>query len=245
MKNNILKSAALMGMLATGVFSVAPAYSASVSLGGYTFEPPPTPGSPNATGVATGLQFSQFTYVGTGSDNYPVGYQQGNPQNNGGKSFSADQFSPDSSINPNNSNADGYFSFSITKLPQLASFSLTGLEFVTQPNGNASPTNILIRSSLDGFTNNLFASALGSKNVWTPFSTPLSLNDLSGITFRIYPFGQNNNNGAKNLDIDNVFVKGSTTPVPTPALLPGLIAMGAGVWRKRKAEQAAEAEAEA
>lgn len=37
----------------------------------------------------------------------------------------------------------------------------------------------------------------------------------------------------------------ATTAVPTPALLPGLIAMGAGIWRKRQAEQAAEAEAEA
>ncbi|MGI0484463.1 XDD4 family exosortase-dependent surface protein [Pantanalinema rosaneae CENA516] len=34
------------------------------------------------------------------------------------------------------------------------------------------------------------------------------------------------------------------TSVPTPALLPGLLALGAGVLRKRKAEQAAEAETE-
>ncbi|MBD2033736.1 cistern family PEP-CTERM protein [Leptolyngbya sp. FACHB-321] len=32
--------------------------------------------------------------------------------------------------------------------------------------------------------------------------------------------------------------------VPTPALLPGLLALGAGVWRKRKGEQSAEAKAE-
>ena len=36
---------------------------------------------------------------------------------------------------------------------------------------------------------------------------------------------------------------GSLTAVPTPALLPGLIALGAGVLRKRKSEVAAEAEA--
>lgn len=34
------------------------------------------------------------------------------------------------------------------------------------------------------------------------------------------------------------------TKVPTPALLPGLLALGAGVWRKRKGEQVAEAKAE-
>ncbi|MBD2072704.1 cistern family PEP-CTERM protein [Phormidium sp. FACHB-592] len=32
--------------------------------------------------------------------------------------------------------------------------------------------------------------------------------------------------------------------VPTPALLPGLLALGAGAWRKRKGEQAAQAKAE-
>ncbi len=32
------------------------------------------------------------------------------------------------------------------------------------------------------------------------------------------------------------FYSGDTTPVPTPALLPGLIGLGLGVWRKRKTE---------
>jgi hypothetical protein len=32
------------------------------------------------------------------------------------------------------------------------------------------------------------------------------------------------------------FYSGDATPVPTPALLPGLIGLGLGIWRKRKAE---------
>lgn len=36
-----------------------------------------------------------------------------------------------------------------------------------------------------------------------------------------------------------------TTPVPTPALLPGLIGMGAAAWRKRQGELAASSEGEA
>jgi phosphoheptose isomerase len=43
-------------------------------------------------------------------------------------------------------------------------------------------------------------------------------------------------------DSDSYYNK--TTSVPTPALLPGLIAIGAGVLRKRKAEQATVTEAE-
>jgi hypothetical protein len=38
---------------------------------------------------------------------------------------------------------------------------------------------------------------------------------------------------------------GSFTPVPTPALLPGLLALGAGVLRKRKAEATEEVQADA
>lgn len=37
-------------------------------------------------------------------------------------------------------------------------------------------------------------------------------------------------------------IEGDTTPVPTPALLPGLIGLGLGVWRKRKAEALGGAE---
>ncbi|MBD2330109.1 PTPA-CTERM sorting domain-containing protein [Alkalinema sp. FACHB-956] len=204
--------------------------SHAATLGGYAFEP--APGSPNATGVAPGLTFSPFEYVGDGTTNYPVGYDPSNPpQNNGGKSFSADSFSPDSTIDINNPNADDYFKFSIAADPGYT-FNLTALNFVAQPNGNAAPTTIQIRSSLDNFASTLFDGALGPKNEWTPFNIPLALQNLTAITFRFYPYGENTNNGAKNLDIDNVGVQGEA--IPTPALLPGMIGLGMGLLRKRK-----------
>jgi hypothetical protein len=228
-----ISMAAVNAVALVGAFATA---GHAASLGSYTFEAPPNPGSPNASNVASGLTFSPFTYVGSGSDNFPVGYNPANPpQNNGGKSFSANSFSPDAAIDLNNSVTDDYFSFRITAAPSN-SFNLNELQFVTQPNGNAAPTNIQLRSSLDNFMATLFDGALGAKNVWTPLNIPLSLNNLTDITFRLYPYGENANNGAKNLDIDAISVQGDT--VPTPALLPGLFALGAGAVRKRRKQAA-------
>jgi hypothetical protein len=232
MITNFLTKVSVAAIGSIAMLSASATLGHAASLGTYTFEAPPNPGSPNATNVLPGLTFSPFTYVGSGSDNFPVGYDPTNPpQNNGGKSFSADSFSPDAVIDVNNSNADDYFSFQITAAPST-SFNLNALQFVTQPNGNAAPTNIQLRSSLDNFMATLFDGALGAKNVWTPLSIPLALNNLTDITFRLYPYGENNNNGAKNLDIDTISVEGDS--VPTPALLPGLFALGAGALRKRK-----------
>lgn len=44
--------------------------------------------------------------------------------------------------------------------------------------------------------------------------------------------------------VNNLRVGQAATPIPTPALLPGLIGLGLSVWRKRKAA-AAEMDSEA
>ena len=44
--------------------------------------------------------------------------------------------------------------------------------------------------------------------------------------------------GFQALAIDSIELSGSPQAIPTPALLPGLIGLGLGVWRKRKANQA-------
>lgn len=215
--------------------------SHAANLGGYTFEPPPPPATANPTGVAEGVTFSPFSYVGTGTSNFPVGYEDGaNPQNNGGKSFSSDQWSPTA---PGPApGTEPYWQFTIT--PDLDKvLNLDSLSFVVQRNGNASPTNLLIRSSQDGFSSNVADFVLGSgrdtRNIWQEFSAPLGEPDFYGlaapITFRLYAYGEPPNlqgNQAENLDIDDVFIHGEA--IPTPALLPGLLGMGVGAWRKRK-----------
>jgi hypothetical protein len=231
MFNMILSKVAIGSIAATASVGIFASSSQAAALGGYTF----TGSSPSASGVATGLTFSDFTYVGSGTVNNPDGI--GAPPD---KSFSANSFSPDSTIDPTidaaSPNGDDYFQFGISASPGY-SFSLASLGFVTRPNGNAAPLNIQLRSSLDNFATALFDGALGQKNRWTPgAATPLNLNSLTNIVLRLYPYGENNNNGQKNLNIDNVSVEGSVTrtAVPTPALLPGLVGLGAGLLRKRK-----------
>jgi hypothetical protein len=229
MFNTILSKVAIGSIAATASVGIFASSSQAANLGGYNFEA--SDGTPS--GVATGLTFTNFTYAGSGTVNFPAGYDTGSGP---GKAFSANDFSPDSTINPATPNADGYFQFGISASPGY-SFSLASLGFVTRPNGAAAPINIQLRSSLDSFATVLFNGPLGPKNGWTSgAATPLNLNSLTNITLRLYPYGENNNNGQKNLNIDNVSVDGSVTrtAVPTPALLPGLVGLGAGLLRKRK-----------
>jgi hypothetical protein len=48
----------------------------------------------------------------------------------------------------------------------------------------------------------------------------------------------NRDDGADLYGIDDVRFVSSSQPIPTPALLPGLMGIGLGVWRKRKGESA-------
>ncbi len=52
-------------------------------------------------------------------------------------------------------------------------------------------------------------------------------------------------NGPKDVSHISVYYTTTGTPIPTPALLPGLIAMGAGILRKRKDELVSKVETEA
>ncbi|MGI0495498.1 PTPA-CTERM sorting domain-containing protein, partial [Alkalinema pantanalense CENA528] len=80
----------------------------------------------------------------------------------------------------------------------------------------------------------LFSAFILSKSL--KFSTGQT--STYGHLNRGNPYGQNNNNGAKNLDIDNVGVQGEA--IPTPALLPAaMLGLGSALRRKRKQDVAA------
>jgi len=90
--------------------------------------------------------------------------------------------------------------------------------------------NSLIKS----FTGPLFESVTGTCNYFNFFVT-----NNSEIFNRV-DFTRNLASGNA-FHVDNVAYQA----IPTPALLPGLVAMGLGIVRKRKAEATAEANAEA
>jgi hypothetical protein len=227
MKNQFLFSAAV----AIATLGAFPAVSHAASIGGYDFGIASSGATLAPTGVAPGATFSDFAYTGNGTTNFPAG----NPPAGGNKAFSANDFSDDSTITVNNTgNPDGFFSFSITPI-NGNTITINGITLDTKPNGSDAPTKLLIRSSLDNFASDLFNGNLGDKNTWTTinaaFASPLIT--TSAVSFRIYPF-LTGNGKADNLDIDNVSVQGSAVPVPTPALLPGLVGLGLGALRKKK-----------
>jgi hypothetical protein len=59
---------------------------------------------------------------------------------------------------------------------------------------------------------------------------------ISSVTFA--EMTGNRDDGADLYGIDDVRFVSSSQPIPTPALLPGLMGVGLGVWRKRKGESA-------
>jgi hypothetical protein len=215
--------------IAIAAIATTPNTSYAANLGGYDFG---TAGSTTLapTGVVLGVSLSDFAYTGAGTTNFPAG-----PSGGGDAAYRANDFSEDNAITVNNTGVpDGFFSFTIT--PNADNIlTINGITLDTRPNGNDAPTKLLIRSSLDMFVNDLFNGDLGPKNAWTAINAAFAspINTTTAITFRIYPYLTGPGN-ADNLTVDNVFMQGSVTPVPTPAILPGLIGLGVAAFRKRR-----------
>lgn len=70
-------------------------------------------------------------------------------------------------------------------------------------------------------------TVLGSQ----PYTFNFNFNRTDGFRLQFGP-------DSYNVGIDNVQYSATATPVPTPALLPGLVGLGLGVLRKRKAQEA-------
>jgi len=101
-------------------------------------------------------------------------------------------------------------------------------------NPGASSISFFSGSTLiQSFTGPNFAALPGTDNYFNFFVTNNS-EIFNRVVF-------SDNSLASNFQVDNVAYQA----IPTPALLPGLVAMGLGIMRKRKAEATAEANAEA
>jgi hypothetical protein len=143
-------------------------------------------------------------------------------------------------LNGNGTNLNNFLSFTVTPtgVPiQFDSLNYTYRSYRTGLNGAS------IRSSLDGFANDVASLSLIPGSTTQTFS--LNLSSLAPvnapITFRLF-FSPvtgsqtdwadlvSNASGGQGLVLNG-------TPIPTPALLPGLISMGVAVLRKRKQEK--------
>ncbi len=92
------------------------------------------------------------------------------------------------------SNSNDYLEFTLS--PQIGSFiNLTHFNFTGQRTSNG-PESFGLRSSLDGFTNNI--AAISNNNTVDPFERTVNLSGItssSTITFRLYAWGASNTSG--------------------------------------------------
>jgi hypothetical protein len=215
-------SVAAIGSIAFAAVSSTASHAAV--LGGYDFGSNPGGGFSRApTVVDPSFSFSTFS----GIDVTNVNGISGNPP--GGGAISSQDW-------PNAIDLSKYYEFTITPLSGVTSYFLDSLSFDARRGGNGAQS-IQIGTSFDNYANPV-ATFLNqvTNNGWTNFSAPLSLGALtSPVTFRIYGYNATSNNGnASQFSLDNVSLGGGINPIPTPALLPGLFALGAGALRKRK-----------
>jgi hypothetical protein len=230
--NTTLSKFAVASVAAVAVLGSLSAFEGAeaANLGGYDFGVASDPGNftPSPTGVDPGLQFSDFTSNGVTITNGIAG----NPPAGGNRAISAQNWS-------DTLNLSKYFTFTINPLPTTQSFSLSSLSFDARRGGNG-PESIQVRSSKDNYSASLglFKNQVVN-NGWSTLVTDLSGLGLltEAVTFRIYGYDAKDVSGnGSQLSLDNVLVRGGVNPVPTPALLPGLIGMGVAAMRKRKAE---------
>jgi hypothetical protein len=84
----------------------------------------------------------------------------------------------------------------------------------------------------------LFSIALKASNQFSLYLFDGGAAGISSIDFTTIGTSLNNNQvQPQDLSHASLYRPGGT-PIPTPALLPGLIGMGLAAWRKRKSEQA-------
>jgi hypothetical protein len=257
---NMWKLALPVSLLAVGMVmgAAAPSY-AGVFGGTYGFNSGNISATESGDAIAP-LNIVNFSNLSAGNGLSNPGVTGNNAGLNGnGRGYSASGWNQTGTANA--VFANDYLEFGITA-PTSGSITVNSFSFdYLRGRSVDSPTTWFLRAQIPSVNSGSFFDVLSNgsltgNNTWQQVNSALSANitgaalsNLSGvtqaITFRLYAFGGNssidgldlgplmNGNNLGPLTVDNLRV-GGTTPVPTPAAIPAIIAFGAGLWRKRK-----------
>jgi hypothetical protein len=115
--------------------------------------------------------------------------------------------------------ADNYIEFTVSPTSGNM-FSATSFDFTWQRSGTG-PTDLALRSSLDGFATNLGTANIGGTG-FTPVSMALSLTNITtAVTFRLYGYNATSAAGTAGFDTDtnaiNVTLNGTAAAIPEPS----------------------------
>ena len=119
--------------------------------------------------------------------------------------------------------------------------SITNLDIRYDISGTG-PSNISIRTSLDGFTTDIFTDT-SVNNAGENNTIPLSLTGSGAITFRLYGYSASAGTGTMDLEENAAFnnrtieVEGFVTAIPEPttlALIGAGFALAYASWRRKK-----------
>ena len=194
------------------VIEAVTAPAAAKQLAGYSFGPASASYSEAATVIAANTTFSSFGFSGTGTKDI-----------DGSNALVGQAFQVAGGWNtgPITMNSQ-YVGFTLTVDPGYT-FELADLGYAYQSSENISLAGLF---STDGFaTSSQLGAAISvtDTNVGVNSLTHLGIGGLAGqVEFRLY--GYNAATGAGALEIDEVWMQGSTIPVPEPgpALLGGI-----------------------
>jgi hypothetical protein len=126
--------------------------------------------------------------------------------------------------------------------------NLSSFSFDERNIGSFGPTSFSVFTSVDNFLNpigsaNLDPDAPSFTNRAFSLAAPIYQNLVSPFTIRIVADKNPPSTIATVWYTDNLTLDLEAVPVPTPALLPGLVGMGIAALRKKKQEEAVEQEA--
>lgn len=132
----------------------------------------------------------------------------------------------------------GNINFDLGGEYSLQGFSFWNFNSFDPPGPGIKDVNIF--TSLDNITYTLLSGAPTVFNRGVAFNLePPQTFSFSPVLARYVRFQVLSNYGGSTIGFDEVqFFDSTSTPIPTPALVPGLLGLGGAIWRKRRAEAA-------